>query len=89
MDVEEVRLLQIEGQIHALAQAWLYLAAAMEMRGEIDPEVLAHSMLNANWQGAPLEPHAQRMMQHLVELLAAARENRKRKDRYQSTGLDE
>lgn len=89
MDEQEVRLLQIEGQIHALAQAWLYLAAAMEMQGPIDPEVLEHSMLAANWRGAPQEPHAQRMMQHLVEQLAEARESRQRTDRYRSTGLDE
>lgn len=89
MDEQEVRLLQIEGQIHALARAWLYLAAGMEMRGLLDPEALEQSMLGTNWQGAPLEPHANRAMQHLVEQLAAARETRRQTDLYRSTGRDE
>ena len=89
MNVEEIRLLQIEGQIHALARSWLVLAAQMEILGMIDPESLASSLLATNWQGAPFEPHAHRTMQFLVDQLADARETRQRRDRYLATGLDE
>lgn len=89
MDVEEIRLLQIEGQIHALTRAWLLLAAQMEMQGLSDPEPLERSLLATHWQGAPFEPHAHKAMQYLVDQLADAREARQRRDRYRATGLDE
>lgn len=89
MDADEVRLLQIEGQIHALARAWLYLAANAEMQGLLDHEALDRSMLATNWQGAPFEPHAHRTMQHLVDEMADARASRERAARYRETGLDE
>lgn len=89
MDVEEIRLLQVEGQIHAMARAWLYLAAEMEMQGLLDPESLERSMLATHWQGAPFEPHAHKAMQYLVDQLADARESRQRLERYRATGLDE
>lgn len=89
MDAEEIRLLQIEGQIHALARAWLYLAAHMEMQGLLAPGSLDRSMLATHWQGAPFEPHAHKAMQYLLDQLADARESRERRDRYRATGLDE
>jgi len=88
MDAQEVRLLQIEGQMNALAQAWLFLAAEMEQQGAIDPCSLERSLLAVNWRGAPLELHGQRLMQQLVEQLADAREQRRQRSRYQATGLD-
>lgn len=89
MNVEEIRLLQAEGQIHALARAWLYLAAQMEMHGLLDSEALERSMLATHWHEAPFEPHAHKAMQYLVDQLADARESRQRLDRYRATGLDE
>jgi len=80
------RLLQIEGQIHALARSWLYLASGMEMQGHLDGEKLERMMLDVRWSGAALEPHAQHMMKHLVDQLSYARENRRHRDAYQSTG---
>lgn len=89
MDVEEIRLLQIEGQIHALARAWLHTAAALEAQGLLDPGVLERSLLSAHWKGADFEPHAHRTMQHLVDQLTDGRERRQRTGRYLSTGRDE
>ena len=86
--MDEVRLLQVEGQLQALARCWLYLAAQLELQG-VDQAPLERSMLVADWQGAPYEPHAQRTMRELVEQLTAARENRERQSRYQATGRDD
>lgn len=76
MNVNEVRLLQVEGQIQALARAWLYLAANAELQGLLDHQVLDRSMLSTHWHGAPFEPHAIRTMQQLVDELTEARVNR-------------
>lgn len=89
MDLDEVRLLQLEGQVHALARAWLLLAAQMERQGLNDPESLDRALLATHWQGAAFEPHAHKTMQYLVDQLAEARESRQRRDRYQSTGFEE
>lgn len=83
-----VRLLQLEGQVHALAQAWLLLAATLEMRGLSDPQSLEQALLAQHWQGAAFEPHGQRMMRCLVEQLGEARERRQQRDGYRSTGPD-
>lgn len=77
-----VRLLQLEGQVHALARAWLQLAAAVEIEGLTDPAVLDEVLLGSRWPGLEIEPHAQRTMQHLVEQLAEARANRRLRDHY-------
>ena len=74
--MDEVRLLQVEGQIQALARSWLYLAAQLELQG-VDPAPLERSMLGTRWPGAQAEPHAQTMMRSLVEQLAGAREGRR------------
>ena len=78
----ESRLLQIEGQIHALARSWLYLASGMESQGQLDGQRLERMMLDVHWCGAALEPHAQNMMKHLVDQLSAARENRRLRDEH-------
>lgn len=89
MDAQEIRQLQVEGQVHALAQAWLFVAAQLEQLGAIDPPVLERAMLGTHWQGAPFEPHANQLLVHLADQLRDVREQRQRTDRYRSTGLDE
>lgn len=89
MDDQENRLLQIEGQIHGLARAWLYLAAGLEMRELLDPDELERSLLGTHWRGVPLQPYAQQMMQHLVEQLADARAYRQQRSQSLSARLDE
>ncbi|MDP3848409.1 MAG: hypothetical protein Q8R10_18480 [Pseudomonas sp.] len=89
MNEEAIRLLKHEGQIHALAHAWLLLAAQLEVQGLSEPEPLERSLLATNWQGAPFEPHAHTTMLYLIDQMAEARDRRQSRDRYQSTGLDE
>jgi hypothetical protein len=89
MNDDEIRLLKIEGQINALAHAWLRLAAELEVQGQMDPQALRDSLLRANWQGAPMEPYAQQLMRYLVDELAEARESRDRQAHYRLTGKDE
>lgn len=89
MDHEQVRLLKTEGAINALAKAWLFLAAQAEIRGQLDPELMEQALLKAHWSGAPFEPHAQQLMQHLAEQLADARETRRKEDLYRRTGYEE
>lgn len=89
MDDQQTRLTRIEGQIHALTRAWLCLAAQMEMRGQLEPEVLESSLVETRWPAAPFEAHAQELMQHLADQLAAARETRWRQLLYAKTGRDE
>lgn len=88
MNEDEVRLLQLEGQVHALAQAWLLLAATLEMRELSDPQSLEQALLAQHWQGAAFEPHAQSTARYLVEQLGEARERRQQRDSYRSTGPD-
>jgi hypothetical protein len=73
----EQRFLKIEGQIQALARAWLHLAAISEEAGNHEPEQLENSLLATQWSGHPVEPYAHRMLQHMLADLADARENRK------------
>lgn len=89
MDAHEIRLLQMEGQIHALARAWLHTAAALEIQQLLEPASTERCLLAAHWDGAAFEPHAHQAMQYLVEQLADARENRQLRERYAATGLDE
>lgn len=89
MDAEEIRLLKIEGRQNALAMAWLYLAAQMEMCDLLDSDSLEQALLAKHWNGAPFEPHAQKAMQHLVEQLADARETRRTSELYRMTGHEE
>jgi hypothetical protein len=89
MDADEIRLLKIEGRQNALAMAWLYLAAQMEMHGLLDSDSLEQALLAQHWNGAPFEPHAQKAMQHLVEQLADARVTRRQREVYRRTGHEE
>lgn len=89
MDDQQTRLTRIEGQIEALTKAWLYLAAQIEIRGQLDPEKMERGLLNARWADAPFERHAQHLMQHLADELADARETRWTQELYRRTGRDE
>ncbi len=73
----EERLLQIEGQIQALCQAWLRLAAASEMAGTHDPAGLEHSLRQMEWNGCAWQRYALSTVDQLLHDLDVARENRK------------
>lgn len=83
------RLLMLEGQMAGMAKAWLYLAAQIEIQGQLEPEKMQSALLNARWPDQPFEPHAQQLMSYLAEQLAEARESRRAQELYQRTGRDE
>lgn len=68
--------IQLQGQIQALAQAWLRLAAAGEINGGHDGPQLDDALLNVTWPGQSFEPPAQAFLQGLVDQLQQARSNR-------------
>jgi hypothetical protein len=70
------RFLKLEGQVQALAQAWLHLAAASEIVGGHNPEELSCALLQRQWPDEAFEPHAQAMLLGLVEQLELARKRR-------------
>jgi len=70
------RLLKLEGQVQALAQAWLHLAAASEAVGSHNPDGLSSALQQRRWPGAAFEPYAQAMMSGLTEQLELARQHR-------------
>lgn len=80
--MNEARLLQVEGQIQALAQAWLRLAAQVEMAGErsgpVSPDRLDKSLSAVKWPNAaaPVAAAAEQMLGDLVQQLACARSRR-------------
>jgi hypothetical protein len=89
MEIDEIRLLHLEGQMHALARAWLHTAAALEIQGSLEAEQTESSLLPAHWSGAPFESHAQHTLRYLVEQLQQARETRRRQENYRLTGRDD
>lgn len=70
------RIEMLEAQVNALAQGWLRLAAALEVRGLVDPEHLDQSLRSIRWPGQSIEPEAKRTLAWLCEQLAQARDVR-------------
>ncbi len=70
------RLLKLEGQVQALAQAWLHLAATSEIAGGHNPDGLNSALRQQRWPGAAFEPYAQAMLSKLVDQLELARQHR-------------
>ncbi|MCB1908458.1 MAG: hypothetical protein KDH15_13905 [Rhodocyclaceae bacterium] len=74
MDSTQARLAQIEGQMNALAQAWLYLAASVEMQCGADLVPMEDALTAKTWQGSPeLGREARKATAWLCRELAAAR----------------
>lgn len=70
------RLLKLEGQVQALAQAWLHLAATSETAGGHNPDGLSSALRQQRWPDAAFEPYAKAMMSGLTEQLELARQRR-------------
>lgn len=70
------RLLKLEGQVQALAQAWLHLAAASETGRGHNPSGLSCALSKQRWPDAAFEPYAQAMLSGLAEQLELARQHR-------------
>ena len=68
------RVLVLEGQMNAIAQAWLYLAAEMEMQGEFNLERMETSLQRKYWPERPdVSAEGQRTLKWLCRELSAAR----------------
>lgn len=72
----EERLLKLEGQVQALAQAWLHLAAVCETAGGKNQDGLSNALRQQRWRGAAFEPYALAMLTELAEQLDLARAHR-------------
>lgn len=75
---QDDELLQLKAQVNALAQAWLRLAAAVEVSGALDAEALDGSLRNFRWQEADqkIDAEGRKTLSWLADNLAAARESR-------------
>lgn len=68
------RVLVLEGQMNAIAQAWLYLCAEMEMQGELNLERMETALQHKYWPEDPdVSAEGQRTLKWLCRELSAAR----------------
>jgi hypothetical protein len=68
------RVMVLEGQMNAIAQAWLYLSAEMEMQGGISLERMETALQHKYWPEEPdVSAEGQRTLQWLCRELSAAR----------------
>lgn len=71
------RIQQLEGQINALAHAWLTLVAALETQEGFDAEGLQASLRKRYWpQNPALNAEARKALNWLCDQLDEARSNR-------------
>lgn len=74
MDTADQRLNQLEGQMNAMAQAWLHLTAELERTEAIDGPKLEQSLRNWRWQDNPqVNQEGREMLRWLCHRMAEAR----------------
>lgn len=74
MNTMEARVLKLEGQMNAMAQAWLYLAAAVEMQCGAELSEMERALCAKRWPGGQLiDAEARQTLQWLCKELSAAR----------------
>lgn len=74
MDTTEGRILKLEAQMNAIAQAWLYLAASMEMECGAELTPMESALKRKHWPDAPqIDQAAQDTLKWLCGELSAAR----------------
>ncbi|WP_068639675.1 hypothetical protein [Thauera butanivorans] len=74
MNSTETRVLKLEAQMNALAQAWLYLAASLEMECGVDLAPMEQALSRKHWPSAPeLDEAARGTLKWLCGELSAAR----------------
>lgn len=70
----QARVRTLEAQVNAMAQAWLYLAANIEMQAGIDMERMEAAMRQKYWPDHPdIDPEARISLNWLCDELASAR----------------
>lgn len=68
---------QLEGQMNALAQAWLHLAAELELQGAIDAPRLEQALRHRRWPDNPqVNREGRETLRWLCDQLADARSHR-------------
>lgn len=74
MNPMEARIQTLEAQINAMARAWLYLAATVEMQTGADMESMEESLLATRWPHNPdIDQEARDALRWLCDELAGAR----------------
>lgn len=74
MDSTAARILKLEAQMNAMAQAWLYLAASVEMECGAELAPMEAALCRKHWPDAPqIDEAAQDTLQWLCHELASAR----------------
>lgn len=75
--LDEERILQLEAQLNALAQAWLALAGTVEVQGGVDIRAMQQDMRRRRWSRAPdLDTEARQTMAWLCDQIDDARQYR-------------
>lgn len=73
----KARILTLEAQVNAMAQAFMYLAANVEMQCGIDMERMESELRKKRWPSNPeIDPEARAALQWLCSEMAEAREVR-------------
>lgn len=67
---------RLEAQVNALAQAWLHLAAAVEMAGVVEHTSLTHALDQLHWPDEATDHVARQTLDWLVVQLNGARQSR-------------
>lgn len=80
MNAMEARVLKLEGQMNAMVQAWLYLAASVEVQCGADLAEMERSLCAKRWPTAPrIDGEARRTLEWLCKELSAARRFREQR----------
>lgn len=70
----QARVRTLEAQVNAMAQAWLYLAANIEMQTGIEMEGMEAALRKKHWPDHPdINPEARVSLNWLCDELASAR----------------
>lgn len=82
MNTLEKRVLKLEAQMNAMAQAWIYLAATMEMQANVDMGPMETALKDKAWPMAPeIDAEARHTVAWLCRELQAGRAVRAARDR--------
>ena len=74
MNTTQARIQSLEAQVNAMAQAWLYLAANIEMQAGIDMEGMESALRAKRWPDNPgIDGESRAALDWLCRELATAR----------------
>jgi len=81
MNATQARIQSLEAQVNAMAQAWLYLAANIEMQAGIDMEGMEAALRAKHWPENPgIDSEGRAVLGWLCRELATARAVRQTQD---------